>query len=67
MPEPPLGVAVNVWPSPTVKVSGPAGVILTVGEAATVVVTAFEAGEVTGVVALSVTLQVIECEPAVAV
>jgi hypothetical protein len=41
--------------------------MLTVGEAATIIETAFEAGEVTGVLALSVTLHVTECEPIAAV
>jgi hypothetical protein len=41
--------------------------MVTVGEAATVIVTALEAGDVTGTEALSVTLQVIEAEVPAAV
>ena len=42
MPEPPLAVAVNAGTSPTVKVSGPTGAIVTVGAASTVTEVALE-------------------------
>jgi hypothetical protein len=60
-----VGVGVDVGVELGVSVGAGVGVGVDVGF--TVIVTALEAGDVTGVEALSVTVQVTECEPAVAV